>query len=114
MSLPGLTGQSSTPGQCLLDRPVKPGDDSEVCVDLNEKLTTASPPGGCSGLFTGNESSEAPDPRSIRYARVKPARNGLCRCGAVCPKSKIPPGEPKHLATSSRELVNLSISASST
>jgi hypothetical protein len=26
-SLPGLTGQSSTPGLCLLDRPVKPGDD---------------------------------------------------------------------------------------
>jgi hypothetical protein len=29
MSLPGLTGQSSTLGLCLLDRPVKPGDDSE-------------------------------------------------------------------------------------
>jgi hypothetical protein len=29
MSLPGLTGQSSTPGRCLLDRPVEPGDDSE-------------------------------------------------------------------------------------
>ena len=29
MSLPGLTGQSSTPGRCLLDRPVKPGDDRE-------------------------------------------------------------------------------------
>src|SRR5579862_1093432 len=27
MSLPGLTGQSSTPGRCLLDRPVEPGDD---------------------------------------------------------------------------------------
>jgi hypothetical protein len=27
MSLPGLTGQSSTPGLRLLDRPVKPGDD---------------------------------------------------------------------------------------
>src|SRR5271169_2130138 len=30
LSLPGLTGQSSTPGRWLLDRPVKPGDDSEV------------------------------------------------------------------------------------
>jgi hypothetical protein len=29
MSLPGLTGQSSTPGRCLLDRPVEPDDDSE-------------------------------------------------------------------------------------
>jgi len=28
MSLPGLTGQSSTLRLCLLDRPVKPGDDS--------------------------------------------------------------------------------------
>ena len=28
VSLPGLTGQSSTHGRCLLDRPVKPGDDS--------------------------------------------------------------------------------------
>jgi hypothetical protein len=36
MSLPGLTGQSSTPGRCLLDRPVKPGDDSEECVNLSE------------------------------------------------------------------------------
>jgi hypothetical protein len=36
VSLPGLTGQSSTPGRCLLDRPVKPGDDSEADVDLNE------------------------------------------------------------------------------
>ena len=32
VSLPGLTGQSSTHGRCLLDRPVKPGDDSELCV----------------------------------------------------------------------------------
>jgi hypothetical protein len=37
VSLPGLTGQSSTPGLCLLDRPVEPGDDSEVCVNLGEK-----------------------------------------------------------------------------
>jgi hypothetical protein len=28
VSLPGLTGQSSTHGWWLLDRPVKPGDDS--------------------------------------------------------------------------------------
>jgi hypothetical protein len=28
MSLPGLTGQSNIHGRCLLDRPVKPGDDS--------------------------------------------------------------------------------------
>src|SRR5260370_38163783 len=34
-SFPGLPGQSSTHGRCLLDRPVKPGDDSEVCVNLN-------------------------------------------------------------------------------
>src|SRR5277367_7040435 len=37
MSLPGLTGQSSTPGRSLLDRPVKPGDDSEVHVNPSEK-----------------------------------------------------------------------------
>jgi len=37
MSLPGLTGQSSTPSRCLLDRPVKPGDDNEVCVKLNKQ-----------------------------------------------------------------------------
>ena len=30
MSLPGLTGQSSIPGRWLLDRPVKPGDDTMV------------------------------------------------------------------------------------
>jgi hypothetical protein len=28
VSLPGLTGQSTDPGQLLLDRAVKPGDDS--------------------------------------------------------------------------------------
>src|SRR5450631_3412256 len=32
MSLPGLTGQSSTHGRCLLDRPVEPGDDDELQV----------------------------------------------------------------------------------
>jgi hypothetical protein len=26
----GLTGQSSAPGRCLLDRPVEPGDDSKA------------------------------------------------------------------------------------
>src|SRR5580692_7372310 len=31
LSLPGLTGQSSTHRGCLLDRPVGPGDDSEGC-----------------------------------------------------------------------------------
>jgi hypothetical protein len=30
LSLPGLAWQSSTHGRWLLDRPVKPGDDSEV------------------------------------------------------------------------------------
>ena len=34
--LPGLTGQSSTHGYWI--RPVKPGDDSEVRVNLNETL----------------------------------------------------------------------------
>jgi hypothetical protein len=33
LSLPGSTGQSSNPGQWLLDHPVKPGDDSVVWVD---------------------------------------------------------------------------------
>jgi hypothetical protein len=37
LSLPGLTGQSSIPGQWLLDRPVKPGDDSIECVKLITK-----------------------------------------------------------------------------
>jgi len=34
VSLPGLTGQSSTPSQWLLDRPVKPGDDSVVSISV--------------------------------------------------------------------------------
>jgi hypothetical protein len=38
VSLPGLTGQSSIPGRWLLDRPVKPGDDSTE-VNLIEKCT---------------------------------------------------------------------------
>jgi hypothetical protein len=38
LSLPGLTGQSSTPGQWLLDRPTKPGDDSHVYVNRNESF----------------------------------------------------------------------------
>jgi hypothetical protein len=32
-----LTGQSSIPGRWLLDRPVKPGDDGAVNVNLSEK-----------------------------------------------------------------------------
>jgi hypothetical protein len=35
--LPGLTGQSSTRGRWLLDRPVKSGDDREVRINLSEK-----------------------------------------------------------------------------
>jgi hypothetical protein len=34
VSLPGLTGQSSIHGRLLLDRPVKPGDDSIAGVNL--------------------------------------------------------------------------------
>jgi hypothetical protein len=37
VSLRGWTGQSSTPGMCLLDRPVELGDDSVVCVNPTEK-----------------------------------------------------------------------------
>src|SRR5208282_3084097 len=43
MSLPGLTGQSSTPGLSLLDRPVEPGDDSEVCVNPSDKPSSLEP-----------------------------------------------------------------------
>ncbi len=39
VSLPGLTGQSSTHGRCLLDRPVKPGDDSTVGCQPNRKCS---------------------------------------------------------------------------
>jgi hypothetical protein len=42
VSLPGLTGQSSSHGRCLLDRPVKPGDDSRVGANLIEKCSRAS------------------------------------------------------------------------
>src|SRR5258706_3438340 len=37
VSLPGLTGQSSIPGRWLLDRPVKPGDDSAEAGQPNRK-----------------------------------------------------------------------------
>src|SRR5260221_8740410 len=37
VSLPGLTGQSSIHGRWLLDRPVKPGEDSRVSVSLFKK-----------------------------------------------------------------------------
>src|ERR1700730_2376615 len=37
VSLPGLTGQSSIHGRWLLDRPVKPGDDSRTSVNLIKK-----------------------------------------------------------------------------
>jgi hypothetical protein len=39
VSLPGLTGQSSTQGPCLLDRPVKPGDDSAMWLKRGKALT---------------------------------------------------------------------------
>jgi hypothetical protein len=38
VSLPGLTGQSSTLGLRVLDRPVKPGDDRTVLVNLKRKM----------------------------------------------------------------------------
>jgi hypothetical protein len=42
--LPGLTGQSSSHGRCLLDRPVEPGDDGEMCVERNEKRSRRPSP----------------------------------------------------------------------
>jgi branched-chain amino acid transport system ATP-binding protein len=42
VSLPGLTGQSSIHGRCLLDRPVKPGDDRIEGVKLIEKCSRAA------------------------------------------------------------------------
>jgi hypothetical protein len=47
MSLPGLTGQSSTPGRCLLDCPVEPGDDSEVGVDPGENAPPSARDAPC-------------------------------------------------------------------
>ena len=44
VSLPGLTGQSSTHGRCLLDRLIEPSDDNVVCVNLNEKRRNAENP----------------------------------------------------------------------
>jgi len=38
VSLPGLTGQSSIHGRWLLDRPVKPGDDSTEAGRPNRKM----------------------------------------------------------------------------
>src|SRR5713101_8141882 len=38
VSLPGLTGQSSIHGRWLLDRPVKPGDDSTEAGQPNRKM----------------------------------------------------------------------------
>src|SRR5260221_6889891 len=39
LSLPGWTGQSSIHGRCLLDRPVKPGDDTgRVNLSLRSSL----------------------------------------------------------------------------
>jgi hypothetical protein len=35
--VPGLTGQSSTHGRRLMERPDKPGDDREVRVNLNQQ-----------------------------------------------------------------------------
>ena len=45
VSLPGLTGQSSIHGRWLLDRPVKPGDDSlEVAEPPLPELVTFGDP----------------------------------------------------------------------
>jgi hypothetical protein len=40
LSLPGLTGQSSIHGRWLLDRPVKPGDDSTKTGQPIEKCSS--------------------------------------------------------------------------
>jgi hypothetical protein len=37
LSLSDLIERSRTPGQRVLDRPVKPGDDNAVLLNLNEK-----------------------------------------------------------------------------
>jgi pyruvate carboxylase len=45
VSLPGLTGQSSNPGRGVLDRPVKPGDDSTVVEGRDGAVSRSVPPG---------------------------------------------------------------------
>src|SRR5271168_4666927 len=81
MSLPRLTGQSSTPGRWLLDRPVKPGDDSAVCVNLTLRIVARM-----SGAICGS---------------CGPSRISLRSCGLrlrLCPSHRLDAGFADHLA----------------
>jgi hypothetical protein len=64
MSLPGLTGQTSIHGRRLLDRPVKLGDDSKMCVNLNDKRQAPIPPmwGGAYSTPANPASTTTPVP----------------------------------------------------
>jgi hypothetical protein len=67
---PIWTGQSSTHGRCLLDRPVKPGDDSELCANLNEKRSSW-------GRFRGsNHIDIIRQPRPVERALARVSKDG--------------------------------------
>src|SRR5258707_13068549 len=72
MSSPGLTGRSSIHGRCVLDRPVKPGDDSECQSDnrlgLDSRLCL--PPVSVGHFFTRSPTSPRGKGNSYNICRV--------------------------------------------
>src|SRR5260370_18713507 len=63
VSLPGLTGHPSI--RCLLGRPVKPGDDSKVDVNRNEKTLRPRPLIGQLAAYFRILLQKNPPPRPI-------------------------------------------------
>jgi phosphopantothenoylcysteine decarboxylase/phosphopantothenate--cysteine ligase len=77
MSLPALTRQSSTPGLCLLDRPVKPGDEDEASVDPSEDAPAVIWPKYLIELHfsnvcwaTSSEQMTATEPNTLQGRRI--------------------------------------------
>src|SRR5258706_15242011 len=62
VSLPGLTGQSSIPGRWLLDRPVKPGDDSIIGCQTHRKMFLRPHPQRSIELAQRSDDGERRDP----------------------------------------------------
>src|SRR5271155_5072954 len=80
MSLPGLTGRSSTPGRWLLDLPVKPGDDSESVSRTQTPIAAGKSVPSTTALANGGRlRARGPAAQDLRH----PVADRLARQGDI-------------------------------
>jgi hypothetical protein len=77
VSLPGLTGQSSAHGQCVPDRPVKPGDDTIRTKDEGGLIEIKADPGNLSQRWRRIGAMSAMAYRGATAPKFRARKNGV-------------------------------------